>query len=104
MRSKPAGSGTGWVCCRTVERLIAKRGDVLVATAAKKGTRMSNGLQCHTNTSDEASRPNRRCKPATGGVAVASCDGREMTTAPAFPRPQRDDATAAPPPTLAATC
>src|ERR1700733_12757033 len=52
--------------------------------------------------SEDASAPNCRCSPTTGGVFTGSDDGSEGTAASARPGPIIDAATTAPPPRPAA--
>jgi hypothetical protein len=62
-----------------------------------RGLLMDCGVCQDTTISDDASAPNCRCSPATGGVVIGSGDGREAGVAWAAPVPTRDAATAAPP-------
>src|SRR6516225_6745389 len=63
-----------------------------------RGLRTACSVCQDTTISEEASAPNCRCSPATGGVVIGSGDGGATGRARAVPTPPiKDAATAAPP-------
>src|SRR5262249_59733104 len=63
-----------------------------------RGLRTACSVCQDTTISEEASAPNCRCSPATGGVVIGSGGGGATGTARAAPTPPiRDAATAVPP-------